>query len=96
MQRTLSDRQIERLARRRAGSRAGWFIHAGVYLLVNLLLGALALQAGRTWAIYPAAAWGLGLAIHGLVTFLRTDGCGLFERLVDRERNRLALQRDPW
>ena len=29
---------IERLARKRAGAKLGWYMHAGVYLLVNLLL----------------------------------------------------------
>jgi hypothetical protein len=30
------------------------------------------------------------------VTFLVIGGAGLHERLVQQERNRLALQRDPW
>ena len=33
----LSD-PIERLARRRAGAKLGWYLHATIYLLVNLLL----------------------------------------------------------
>ena len=38
---TLTTDPIERLARRRAGAKMGWYIHASVYLLVNLLLVAL-------------------------------------------------------
>ena len=87
---------LERLARRRAGAKLGWYIHAAVYLAVNLMLAFLASMGDRNWAIYPALGWGLGLAIHGAVVFLVTGGAGLHERLVQQERKRLQLQRDPW
>ena len=88
--------QLERTARRRASLKFGWFIHAGVYLAVNLLLAALAAAGERSWAIYPALGWGLGLAIHGVVVFLVAGG-GVYENLVERERQQLAAaQKDPW
>ena len=82
---------LERLARRRAGAKLGWYLHAGVYLLVNLLLITLSATSGRHWAVYPALGWGLGLAIHGAVVFL-VAGSGLQERMVQAERERLARQ----
>ncbi|MBV7544472.1 2TM domain-containing protein [Acidovorax sp. sic0104] len=82
---------IERLARKRAGAKLGWYMHAGVYLLVNLLLITLSATSGRHWAVYPALGWGLGLAIHGIVVFLVAGG-GLHERMVQAERNRLVQQ----
>ncbi|MDB5945966.1 MAG: hypothetical protein JWQ33_992 [Ramlibacter sp.] len=88
--------QIERLARRRAGAKMGWYIHATVYIAVNLLLAVLSFSNGRHWAVYPALGWGLGLAIHGFVVFIATGGGGLHERLLRNERDRLNLQRDPW
>ena len=88
--------QLERTARRRAGMKMGWFIHAGVYVAVNLLLAALSLASGRHWAVFPALGWGLGLAIHGVVVFLVAGG-SLYENLVERERRQLAgAQKDPW
>jgi hypothetical protein len=90
------DRQLERLARKRAGAKMGWYIHATVYIAVNLLLAMLSAMSGRDWAVYPAVGWGIGLAVHALVVFLVTGGAGLHERLVQQERNRLVLQRDPW
>jgi 2TM domain len=88
--------ELERTARRRAGLKMGWFIHAGVYLAVNLLLAALSAASGRHWAVYPAFGWGLGLAIHGVVVFLVAGG-GVYENLVERERRQLAgAQKDPW
>ncbi len=90
------DPQLERTARRRAGMKMGWFIHAGVYVAVNLLLAAISAASGRHWAVYPALGWGLGLAIHGVVVFLVAGG-GLYENLVERERRQLAgAQKDPW
>ena len=93
---SLPDSRLEKLARRRAGAKLGWYIHATVYLTVNLLLLALSLSSGRHWAVFPLLGWGLGLAVHGTVVFLLTGGAGLHERLVQQERERLAMQRDPW
>ena len=87
---------LERLARKRAAMRMGWLIHATVFIAVNLLLAGLSAASGRHWAIFPFLGWGLGLAIHGAVVFLVAGGFGLHERLVQQERNRLNLQRDPW
>ncbi len=87
---------IEREARRRAGAKLGWYTHAGVYLAVNTLLAILSAMSDRSWAIFPALGWGLGLAIHGVVVFIVTGGAGLHQRLVDQERARLAQQRDAW
>jgi hypothetical protein len=93
---TPPDNKLERLARKRAGAKIGWIIHATVFIAVNLMLLALSALSGRHWAVYPALGWGLGLAVHGLVVFLVAGGAGLHERLVQRERERLSPQRDPW
>ena len=85
----LTDAQMDRLARRRAGAKLGWYIHAAVYLLVNLGLAALAWSGGRAWHLYPLAGWGLGLAIHGLVVWINAGGAGLHERLLQAEREKL-------
>ena len=92
----IRDTELERTARRRAGAKLGWFIHASVYIAVNLLLATLSAMSGRGWAIYPALGWGLGLAIHGAVVFLTTGGGGLMQRLVEQERQALKAQREPW
>ena len=91
-----TEAELERLARRRAGAKMGWYIHATVYIAVNLLLAFLSSASDRHWAVFPAFGWGLGLAIHGFVVFIATGGGGLHERLVQRERERLTLQRDAW
>lgn len=92
----LQDTDLERLARRRAGAKLGWYIHAGVYIAVNLGLATISAMSGRHWAIFPAFGWGVGLLVHGIVVFVVTGGGGAFESLVARERRQLAAQKDPW
>jgi 2TM domain len=87
---------IERLARKRAGARMGWYVHAAVYVVVNTALVLLSLATGKHWAIFPALGWGLGLALHGGAVWLAMGGGGLQQRLIDQERARLTAQRDPW
>jgi hypothetical protein len=79
----------ERLARRRAGAKLGWLIHAGVYLCVNLGLAALSAWQGRHWAVFPALGWGVGLLAHGAAVALSHTGEGLYRRLLERERTAL-------
>jgi hypothetical protein len=88
---SLSDDDIERIARKRAGAKLGWYVHAAVYVAVNLLLFAISFEGfgQRPWSVYPAMGWGLGLALHGVAVFLLGAGSDLRERLVQRERDRL-------
>jgi hypothetical protein len=95
-QQNLQADELDRLARKRASAKMGWYIHAIVYIAVNLMMAALSAMSERHWAVFPALGWGLGLAIHGAVVFLVTGGGGLHERMVRQERQRLNLQRDPW
>lgn len=80
--------------RKRASAKMGWYIHASVYIVVNLLLAALSAMNDTHCAAFPAIGWGIGLAVHGAVVFLAAGGAGLQERLVQQKRNKLAAQRD--
>lgn len=86
--------ELERLARRRARAKMGWYTHALVYLAVNIGLALLSGLHGRSWAIYPALGWGLGLLIHGALVFLVLPGNDLHTRLLEQERARLRQQRN--
>ena len=91
-----TDETLERLARRRAGAKLGWYIHALVYVCVNLMLLLVSVTTGKHWAVFPALGWGLGLLIHGVVVFFVTGGAGLRERLIERERAALLASKDRW
>lgn len=82
---------LERLALRRARAKLGWYSHAAVYVLVNLLLAFLSARNSHDWAVYPSLGWGLGLLLHGAAVWLKMPGSALHERLLQRER--AALRR---
>ncbi len=92
--------QLDKMARRRAGAKMGWYIHALVYVAVNFGLAALSAASGRNWAVFPALGWGIGLLVHGAVVFLVSSGWR--EQLVARERAALQARmtqqpgKDPW
>ena len=82
----LTAEQIDALARKRAGAKMGWYVHALVYVCVNAGLALISVSSGRPWFVFPLAGWGLGLAIHGLVVWLAGPGAHLRQSLVERER----------
>jgi len=93
----MTNEDIDRLARKRAKAKIGWFIHAAVYAAVNLMLVGLSIHTGRGWAIFPLLGWGLGLALHGASVWLFAPGGNLLERMVAHERSKLnATHGDPW
>lgn len=90
----LSRDEIDRLARKRAGSKLGWYVHAAVYVLVNLSIFAMSRYAfgSRPWSVFPLLGWGLGLALHGVSVFMLGRGSGLREYLERKEREKLERE----
>ena len=91
-----TDDEIDRLARKRAGAKLGWYLHAAVYLAVNLLwfLSSDLAFGHKHWSPKPLLGWGFGLLLHWASVFLLGKGSGLRERMVQRERTRLLRERD--
>jgi len=84
---------LEARARRRVGIKMGFYIHALVYVLVNLGLFVLNTSlGGERWSHYPLWGWGLGLAIHGIVTFIGLQGDGMRSRMLAHEVEKLRRQ----
>ena len=90
----LTAEEIEHLARKRAGAKLGWYVHAAVYVVVNgaMMLASMYGLRQRPWTVGPALGWGLGLLLHGIAVFLLGAGSGLREALVQREREHLQRQ----
>ncbi len=91
----LTPEEIDRLARKRAAAKLGWYTHAAVYVAVNVFLFAIS-EFGfgqRRWTLFPLFGWGLGLALHGISVFVLGTGSGLRERMVEKERERLQRER---
>ena len=92
----LSPEEIEHLARRRAGAKMGWYLHACVYVVVNVVFFLLSFYGyrHRPWSPFPVLGWGIGLALHGLSVFVLGKGSSLRERMVARERDRLQREQE--
>ncbi len=86
---------LERIATRRAGAKLGFYIHAAVYIAVNLALFAINghFSPSYNWFIWPLGGWGIGLAFHGLAVFFLGSGSRLRERMIEHERRRLDADR---
>ena len=80
---------LKRIARRRVSARIGLTIHATVYVAVNGFLALVQSQATpqHAWALWPAAGWGLGLALHAAVVLLGASG--MRERMEAEELRKL-------
>jgi len=91
----ITEQDLQRRARRRVNQKMGFYIHATVYVLVNLGLATINYTSGGTsWHLWPLAGWGLGLAIHGFVTFASLNGDSLRERMLQDEVERLRRRQD--
>ena len=88
--------EIDHLARRRAGAKMGWYIHACVYLVVNVSMFAISYYGfgHKRWSIFPVMGWGIGLLLHGISVFVLGKGSSFRERLIERERERLQRRQD--
>jgi hypothetical protein len=57
-------------ARRRVAVLKGFYIHLGVFVVVNAILIAInAFSPGGWWVQWPLIGWGIGLIGHGLAVF---------------------------
>ena len=81
--------QLDELAQRRANALQGWYTHATIYAYTIGCLALLGIWQGRYWPLGPALGWGIGLTIHGLNVFAKSNGSRLRDKLVKRERQRL-------
>ena len=87
----LSPEEIEQLAQKRANAKMGWYIHAAVYVLVNMLIFAKSSYGWGTgrWSPEPMFGWGFGLAMHGMAVFVLGKGSSVRDRMVAKERERI-------
>lgn len=90
-----SDDELTQRAQRRVSQKMGFYKHLAVYVAVNLGLAAISLANGQRWYLGPMLGWGVGLAIHGLVTFTNLRSDGVRERMLAAEIDRLKRQQRP-
>ena len=92
---SLEPDRLEARARRRVNRKIGFYLHALVFVLVNLGLYAInSVTGGPHWARFPLWGWGLGLAIHAVVTLVALQGDGVRDGMLKREIERLRRKEE--
>ncbi len=91
---TSNEQELRDQAKKRVDMKMGFLVHLTVFVAVNLGLFVLnSLTGSPRWHVFPLWGWGLGLAVHGLVTLLALmSGGGLRERMMAAELERLRRQ----
>lgn len=81
--------ELRRIAEKRAKAKLGFYIHATVFVFVNVTQFGVNLftTPWAFWSIFPFMGWGLGLAIHGLVVWFKTSDFP--EDLIEEELEKL-------
>ena len=72
---------------KRLEAKRGFSKHLVVYVIVNALLVVIWAVTGRGyfWPIWPLAGWGIGVAVHGWVTY--------FQKSISEEEIRREMER---
>jgi len=62
---------IEERARARVEELKGFYIHLGIFIVIQVVLLAINLltSPGSLWFLYPLMGWGIGLASHAISVF---------------------------
>jgi hypothetical protein len=77
----------------------GFYIHLAVFILVNAALGAMNLMRNpdRPWFLWVVAGWGVGVFIHGLLTYMPQTRERSVHKIAERleRRNARRERREP-
>ncbi|MCV2357573.1 2TM domain-containing protein [Paucibacter sp. TC2R-5] len=88
-----SSNSLEAQAKKRVDAKLGFLTHLLVFCCVNAGFYLLGLLSDRSWhfghAPFPIWGWGLGLLIHGIVTWASLQGQDLRGSMMEREMQRL-------
>ena len=76
--------------RARVEAKLGFYRHALIYVLVNLLLLGINLSESPEylWVKWPVLGWGIGLLAHGVSIFTPRWLGRQKERMIEREMER--------
>ena len=82
----MDEEALQQAAKKRVDLKIGFYTHLLVFVLVNCGIYLMNnFSGGQRWHHFPLFGWGLGLAIHGIVTFISLQGMGLKARMLEQE-----------
>ena len=81
---TLTQEELYQLATKRLALKKVFCVHLVIYIAVMLLLVVVNLSFSSTlWFIYPLLGWGIGVAIHGFITYSKISSSS--QRKIEKE-----------
>ena len=86
----MDDNALYNRAKARVEARLGFYRHAMIYVLVNLLLLVINLSESPDylWVKWPVFGWGIGVVAHGLSVFSPRWVGAQKEKMIAREMER--------
>jgi len=86
-----------KLAQERAEAKIGFYIHAAIFIAVNLLLATINLVSdpGTLWFVWPLIGWGMGLLGHAYLVFNPPENSDFKQKLVKKELEKLEKVQKP-
>lgn len=74
-------------AKKRAEVKLGFYIHAAVYAIVNVILMVVDLTTspGKIWFIWPLLGWGAGLLAHAALVYFSVSNNKVKARMIKSE-----------
>jgi len=90
------DRDRYRRARRRVREIQAFYLHVAAFVAVNILLHVINFIASPKvyWAFWPLLGWGIGLLVHGLVTYRGSRGMPFVGREWRERKIRELMNKD--
>lgn len=85
-------------ARKRAKAKYSFFVHAGVYAAVMVLLVVVNLLTSprEIWFAWPLIGWGFAVALHGVRVFLLADKNVVIDKLTEHELRHSSAGKTDW
>jgi hypothetical protein len=86
--------QLYKRAHERVEALKGFYIHAAIFVLVNLGLFTInALTAGNWWFYWPLIGWSVALGINALVVFV-FGGMGPWGEAWEERKTREMMEKE--
>jgi hypothetical protein len=90
----MNQEQLYERAHERVEAIKGFYVHAAVFVMVNLGLFTInALTAGNWWFFWPLIGWSIALGIHGVVLFV-FEGRGPLGKEWEERKTREMMEKE--
>ena len=90
-----NEQELRAIARKRAEEKVGFYVHLGIYIVINAALWALwflTTPGVFPWPAFITIFWGIGVVSHAIGTYFSHH---YTETLAEKEYQRMIRGRRP-